>query len=125
MTGWADMNPRLLATIFRWVARIIGTVLVGLTLVIAIGEGMPNLFTQPFVIQIGFLALTLVLLGILLAWRWEFLGGIISLVGWVLFVAAERVHLQQSVFFILLGIPSLLFLGSSCLRWHHENHKSA
>ena len=119
------MNPRLLATIFRWVARIIGTVLVGLTLVIAIGEGMPNLFTQPFVIQIGFLALTLVLLGILLAWRWEFLGGIISLVGWVLFVVAERVHLQQSVFFILLGIPSLLFLGSSCLRWHHENHKSA
>ena len=119
------MNPKLLATIVRWVARVIGTVLVGLTLVIAIGEGMPNLFTQPFVIQIGFFALTMVLSGILLAWRWEFLGGIISLVGWVLFVVAETVHLRQSVFFILLGIPSLLFLGSSFLRWHYEKHKSA
>jgi len=66
------MTTKLFATILRWTARILGTVLVGLTLLIAIGEGMPNPFTQPFVIGIGFLALALVLLGILLAWRWSF-----------------------------------------------------
>ena len=99
--------------------------LVGLTLLIAIGEGMPNPFTQPFVIGIGFLALALVLLGILLAWRWEFLGGIMSLVGWVLFFLAERVSLRQSVFIALLGIPSLLFLGSWFLRCHYAKHNSA
>jgi hypothetical protein len=119
------MNTKLLATIFRWIARVIGTALVGLTLFIAIGEGMPNPFTQPFVIQIGFLALTLVLSGILLAWRWELPGGILSLAGWVLFIVAERVSLRHSVFFILLGVPSLLFLGSSFLRRYHEKHKSA
>jgi len=118
-------NTKLLATIFRWTARVMGTVLVGLTLILAIGEGVPNLFTQPFVIQLGFLALTLVVSGILLAWRWEFPGGIMSLVGWVLFILAERVHWQHSLFFILLGVPSLLFLGSSFLRRYYEKHKSA
>ena len=119
------MTTKLLTTIFRWTARVVGTVLVGFTLFIAIGEGMPNPFTQLFVIQLGFLALTLVLFGILLAWRWELPGGIMSLVGWVLFILAERVHWQHSLFFILLVVPSLLFLGSSFLRWHHEKHKSA
>jgi len=119
------MNTKLLATIFRWIARVIGTVLVGLTLILAIGEGVPNLFTQPVVIQIGFLALALVVSGILLAWRWEFPGGIMSLVGWVLFILAERVHWQHSLFFILLVVPSLLFLGSSFLRRYYEKHKSA
>jgi hypothetical protein len=86
------MNTKLLATIFRWIARVMGAVLIGLTLILAIGEGMPNLFTQPFLIQLGFLALALVLSGILLAWRWEFSGGILSLIGWVLFILAERGH---------------------------------
>jgi len=119
------MNTKLLAIIFRWIARVIGNVLVGLTLILAIGEGVPNLFMQPFLIQLGFLALVLVLSGILLAWRWEFLGGILSLVGWVLFILAERVHWQHSLFFILLVVPSMLFLGSSFLHRHYENHKSA
>ena len=120
-----DMYTKLLATIFRSIARVIGTVLVGLTLILAIGEGVPNLFTQPFLIQLGFLALALVVSGLLLAWRWEFLGGIMSLVGWVLFILAERVHWQHSLFFILLVVPSLLFLGSSFLRRYYEKHKSA
>ena len=118
------MNTRLLATIFRWSARILGTVLVGLTLVLAIGEGIPNLLTQPFVIQLGFLALTLMLLGILLAWRWELPGGLMSLAGWVLFIVAERIHWQHSLFLMLLCVPSLLFLGSAVLLRYHENHKS-
>jgi hypothetical protein len=120
-----DMYTKLLATIFRSIARVIGTVLVGLTLILAIGEGVPNLFTQPFSVQLGFLALALVLTGILIAWRWEFIGGLLSLGGWVLFIFAERVSLRRSVFFILLGLPSLLFLGSSFLRRYYEKHKSA
>jgi hypothetical protein len=119
------MNTMLLASIFRWTARVIGVVLVGLMVVLAIGEGVPNLFTQPLLIQLGFLALALVLSGILLAWRWEFPGGILSLIGWVLFILAERVHWQHSLFFILLVVPSLLFLASYFLRRHYENHKSA
>jgi hypothetical protein len=110
---FTDMNTKLLATIFCWTARVIGSLLVGFILLLAIGEGVPDLFTQPFVIQIGFLALTLVVLGILLAWRWEFVGGTISLAGWILFIVVEKISLQHSDFFILLSVPSLLFLGST------------
>ena len=119
------MNAKLLATIFRWIARVIGIVLIGFTFLIAIGEGMPNLFTQPWVVQIGFLALALLLLGILLAWRWELPGGIMSLAGWVLFIVAERINCRHSIFLILLCVPSLLFLGSSLLHRRHEKHKSS
>ena len=119
------MSTTLLATLFRWIARVIGIVLVGFVLLLAIGEGVPNPFSHPFLITIGFFALTLVLLGILVAWRWEFPGGIMSLAGWVLFVVAETINWRHSFFFILLAVPSLLFLGSSFLRWHHARHKSA
>ena len=119
------MNTKLFATIFRWTARVLGIVMVGFSLIIAIGEGVPNPFTQSFVIGLGFLALALVLIGILLAWRWELLGASISIVGWVLFVVAENINWRNSLFFILLGVPSLLFLGSFFLRRHYEKHKSA
>jgi hypothetical protein len=76
----ADMNTKLLATIVRWTARVLGIVLVGLTLFIAIGGAIPNPFAQPVVIQIGFLALALVLFGIFFAWRWELSGSISSLI---------------------------------------------
>jgi len=112
------MNTKLLATIFRWTARVVGTVMVGFSMLIAIGEGVPNPFTQSFVIGLGFLALTLVLTGILLAWRWEFSGALMSIVGWVLFVVAENINWRNSLFFILLGVPSLLYLGSYFLRRH-------
>jgi hypothetical protein len=119
------MSTKLLAIIFRWIARVIGIVLVGLVMLIAIGEGVPNLFTQPVVIQIGFLALALILLGFLLAWRWEIVGGSMSLAGWFLFIAAERINWRHSSFFVLLAVPGLLFLSSSFLHWHYEKHKSA
>jgi hypothetical protein len=99
-------------------------VLAGFVLLLATGEGPPNPFTQPLKVQIGFVALALILAGILLAWRWESRGGIMSLAGWILFVVAERISIRQGGFIMLLGVPSLLFLGSSFLRWRHEKHKS-
>jgi len=119
------MNAKLLATIFRWIARVAGTVLVGLTLFMARGV-IPRLFTQPFVIQIYFLALMLVLLGILVAWRWELPGGIMSFAGWVLFIVLQTVMKggRHSLLLVLWVVPSLLFLGSSFLRRYHEKYKS-
>ena len=79
-------TPRLLAAACRWTARIIGTVLVLMIVLLAIGEGIPKPFTQPISVQIGFLALALVMIGILGGWRWELAGGTISLVGWSLWL---------------------------------------
>jgi hypothetical protein len=81
-------TTRLSAAACRWSARILGTLLVLFIVLLAIGEGMPNPFTQPMKVQVGFLALALVMIGILAAWRWELAGGILPLVGWGLFVVA-------------------------------------
>ena len=79
-------TTRLLAAACRWTARILGTLLVLMIVLIAVGEGMPNIFTQPMPVQIGFLAMALIMIGILAGWRWGLAGGILSLAGWVLFV---------------------------------------
>lgn len=74
------------AAISRWIGRAIGLVLVTLLLIFAVGEGMPNPFSEPILVQVGFLALALILIGILAGWKWELSGGLISLFGWGLFV---------------------------------------
>jgi len=82
------MKRESLAAACRWTARILGALLLVLILALAIGEGIPNPFAQPFGVQLGFLALAFLVIGILAGWRWEFFGGVLSLGGWLLFVAS-------------------------------------
>jgi len=74
----------------RWAARITGLLLIGLVLLIAIGEGgPPNILAQPLPVQIEFVAMFLMLAGFLIGWRWEAVGGISALAGFLLFLEAE------------------------------------
>jgi len=114
------------ATVCRWFGRIIGTLLVTLTVYIGVGEGMPNPFTQPVEVQFGFFALALILIGILAGWRWEFWGGIISLLGWCFFVVV-LVKLPRGLtwFAVALALPGALYVTSALLRRYYERHPSA
>ena len=113
-------NP--MAALCRWTARIVGTLLVVLVLVIAIGEGMPNPFTQPLPVQIGFLALALIVMGIVAGWRWEFFGGILSTAGWCLFVGSVVGAKGLNLFIYLLALPGVLYLLSALLR-HYDKRQ--
>jgi len=113
-------TPRLLTGVCRWAGRVTGTLLVILVVVIAIGEGMPNPFTQPPVIQIGFITLALILTGILAGWRWELAGGILSLAGWCLFVGSVVGLKRLNVYVSLLALPGILYLISAWLRRHNK-----
>jgi hypothetical protein len=94
--------------------------------VIAIGEGMPNPFTQPMPVQVGFLALALMMIGILGAWRWELAGGIVSLLGWSLFVVAVMHSPRGLTWFVgILALPGMLFVAGALLRRYDERHPSA
>ena len=112
---------KLLAVVSRWAARIIGALLVILIVVIGIGEGMPNPFTQPPAVQIGFLALAMIMIGILAGWRWELAGGVISLAGWCLFVEAV-IHSPRGLnwFFWALAMPGFPHVISALLRRHNK-----
>ncbi len=96
-------------------------------MMIAIGEGMPNPFTQPVIVQVGFLGLALIVAGILAGWRWELSGGIISLVGWGLLVMPVIYHSPRGMnpFFILLTVPGMLYVTSALLRSYRAKHPSA
>ena len=117
-------TTRLLTTVCRWAARIIGTLLAILIVVIGIGEGMPNPFTQPPAVQIGFLALAMIMIGILTGWRWELFGGTLSTVGWCLFVGSVVGVKSLSVFISLLALPGILYLISAWLRQHNKRQAS-
>ncbi len=119
-------TTRLSAAVCRWTARIIGTLLVLIIVLFAIGEGMPNPFTQPMTVQVGFLALALVMIGILGGWRWELAGGTLSLVGWSLFVIAVM-HPPRGLnwFVSALALPGVLYVAGALLRRYDARHQSA
>ena len=111
---------RLLTAMCRWTARVTGTLLVLMIIVIAIGEGMPNPFTQPLVVQIGFLALAMIMIGILAGWRWELAGGVLSLAGWCLFFVSVIGLKHLNGFVLLLALPGILYLLSALVRRHDK-----
>jgi hypothetical protein len=119
-------TTRVLAAACRWIARILGTLLVLIIVLFAVGEGMPNPFTQPMTVQVGFLAMALLMIGILGAWRWELAGGTLSLVGWGLFVVAVMHPPRGLNWFVgALALPGALYAAGALLRRYGERHQSA
>ena len=84
MTNGTNNYP----TMCRWTGRILGGLLIFLIVSIAAGQGVPNPYGEPVRVQFGFLALALIFGGIVAGWRWELSAGIVSLLGWGLFVLA-------------------------------------
>src|ERR1035437_2050184 len=117
--GAVDVNRRdkalLSAAVCRWMARIIGTVLFAVVVIIAIGEGIPNPLTQSGIVQLGFAALALILIGILIGWRWELAGGSLYLVGWCLFYVPMKSPSGLGGFYWDLAIPGILYITSYLL----------
>ena len=108
------------AAVGRWTGRIVGALLVSVIVIIAAGQGIPNVFEQPVRVQIGFLALGLMAGGILGGWLWELWGGIISLFGWCLFVGMVMPSPRAMNGFVLaLALPGALYLMSALLRRLH------
>jgi len=120
-------TSKLSPNLCRWTARIIGVLMVVSTLIIAIGEGMPNPVTQPVIVQVGFIALALLIIGILAGWRWELSGGIVSLLGWCLFLLPVIKHSPRGMnpFVIVLAVPGILYVASALLRPYRAEPPSA
>ena len=67
------------AVIGRWTARIAGTLIALFFLAFFIGEGFPNIFRLPWRESLSVLTISAVVVGLLLAWKWEGLGGAVVL----------------------------------------------
>jgi hypothetical protein len=107
-----------LPPLVRWAARVTGLLLIGLVVVIAIGEGgPPDVFRQPSPVQLEFAALGLMLLGLVVGWVREGLGGLLVLLGLAAFNAVELAVNGRPArgAFPLFAVPGVLFLLSALM----------
>ena len=97
----------------RWTGRALTALLVGVVIVIFIGEGFNPLRLK------GIEVLQMVLfwtacVGMVLAWRWPVIGGALSLGGMILFFTVELAvtgGFPRGLFFYLMLLPGILFLA--------------
>jgi hypothetical protein len=106
------------ATVLRWTARVVGTALLVLIVSIAIGEGGPNPLTVSLRENLVGTALITMMVGQILAWKWEGIGGVLILGAFALFAAVNPgVHINSS----LLVVGAWVGTGSLYLAcWWKE-----
>ena len=111
-------RDRRLALAVRWIAKVCSIVSVGLILSIVVGETLYPHAASPTVLRdiLGLFFLPFgVCLGMVLAWRWEGLGGWITVGSLVAFYVLLRIadgRFPRRLFFALLAAPGALFLAS-------------
>ena len=124
-TGMASSSrlPRLV----HWAARITSLLLLGLVVVIVIGQGgPPNVFRQPPSVELEFAAMGLMLLGLMVGWVREGLGGLLVLLGLAAFNTVELAVNGRPALgaFPLFAVPGVLFLMSALLRRNRNSLRS-
>ena len=105
--------------IIRWIARIWAALMAALILFIFIGDAAAdgigpifNLTTREMVMMAAFLA---VFVGLILAWKWELLGGWMIVGGMGVFYVLDFAFsgtFPRGVTFLLIALPGILFLIS-------------
>jgi hypothetical protein len=110
--------PSFLELGLRWTARLLAACLVGLVVVIYLGEGFnPFKLTAIEALQKTFFLITCV--GLVVGWRWPLIGGVISTGGMLLFVAIEFAvngRFPRGPVFHLMLLAGILFLPSGSMR---------
>lgn len=103
MLTWESATWRA-AVLGRWTALILGTLMVLLFLAFVFGEGPPHFSGLTPAETFLFVAMGGLFFGLVLAWKWEGLGGLLSVAGFAAFVALSRRHLQWT----FIDIPAAI-----------------
>ncbi|MEA2063375.1 MAG: hypothetical protein U9P14_06740 [Gemmatimonadota bacterium] len=106
----SELYSKQIVTILRWIARVLGTLLCMLIAAFAIGEGFPDPLTLSLPEQLLFAGMITMLLGLIAAWRWEFIGGVLILVGYTFFMVVEQRIIFFNIVFGPLLITGILYL---------------
>ena len=116
----------VLVTTLRWLARISGLLIAGMYALMVIGE-----FTHPhsnapstIIEWTGIVLLSATCAGMLLGWRWELPGAILSLVALVIFTLI--IHMRYHTILFVFATPGILFLADWLVRRHDiVGHRSS
>ena len=103
--------------ILRWVARITAVLTAGMILLIFVGEGLSDGFDPLLHLtmrETAMMAAFIILwLGLLLGWKWELIGGLLSVGGLIAFYVLDYAFsgtFPDGPFFLIFGAPGFLFL---------------
>jgi hypothetical protein len=114
----AYVTPAVLEVGLRWTARLLAAGLVGLVLLIYVGEGFnPLRLTATEALQHALFLATCV--GLVVGWRWPLVGGALSTGGMLLFFAVEFAltgRPPRGPVFHLMLLAGLLFLLGGLMR---------
>ena len=103
-------SKNLIAAIIRWVARIGGVGYLAIFLLFLIGEGLTSSGnTQPMGFRelVGFVFVFVYFAGLISAWKWEGLGGLIALIGAIGWSVVLQAYSSLT---LIIVAPALLFL---------------
>lgn len=111
--------------VLRWSARLLSAVTIGFILLFMFGqEANWSAVTARDAVGLLFFPFGL-MLGLVLGWRREMAGGLISVGSMALFFLVYGLVINRAVFmgwwFLILSIPGVLFLVYALLRHEHWN----
>lgn len=92
------------AVLGRWTARILGALMVLLFIAFLLGQGPPNPFQLTAVEKLQFFGMIALFFGLVLAWKWEGLGGLLCVAGFALMVIAGHSHFTPWPFWVAAAI---------------------
>jgi len=111
------MNGSKTLQVVRWIARISSGFSAALILIIFIGEGLTEGFepllhmsVRETLMMVAFIALWL---GLLLGWKWELYGGLLTACGIAAFYLVDYLFsgtFPRGPYILIFASPSLLFL---------------
>jgi len=104
------------AIVVRWIALILGTLLVLLFLAFCIGEGLPNFFSLTASEKLQFICIACMAVGLLLCWKWELPGGLLVVASFAVLIAVSPTHLKVWLFWMLAFIGAVHLLCWARLR---------
>jgi len=95
------------AVVGRWIAFIFGSLMVLFFLAFFCGEGPPRISQLTALEKLQFLAMGSLFLGLAVAWKWEGLGGLLAVAGFVALVAISRSHLRLWALYLPAAIGAV------------------
>ncbi|HOL26266.1 MAG: hypothetical protein WBL15_05805 [Phycisphaerae bacterium] len=99
----------LIVLVVRWLARLVGVAIFLLMGLIAIGEGPPNPWGQPWAVNAQLHLMLALWIGLIVGWKWEGVGAALVLGGFALFSIIEGRFTGGIAWFWLLTGAGYLF----------------
>jgi hypothetical protein len=125
----SESSGAILIRIIRWITRIVTLLVAIMVIVLFLGEEVFSGEKRDG-IDISIMAAIsgiMMIGGLLVAWKWEIWGGLISLVGFAWIVWFNPDGRSMPVMYLLFGLPALLFVICGLVQKYYlkeepENH---